>query len=90
MISLVTEFTSLMNAVTSSLNYQYPGTLWAFLPLFLVIATYLMPSIIALINNKRPVSVAILNLSLGWTFIVWFILLCWVTWKSAQPDIKTP
>jgi hypothetical protein len=62
MISLVTEFTSLMNAVTSSLNYQYPGTLWAFLPLFLVIATYLMPSIIALINNKRPFSVAILRI----------------------------
>lgn len=88
MISLIPDLTSLLNTVTSSLNYEQSGSLWAFLPLILIIATYLMPSIIALINNKRLVFIAILNVSLGWTFVVWFLLLCWVTWKSAQPHSK--
>lgn len=41
---------------------------------------YFLPTIIALVRHKRnTVSILLLNLFLGWTFIGWIIALVWAS-----------
>jgi len=50
-----------------------------FLPVFgFGFVMYFLPSIIALVRNKRDIAaIALLNLFLGWSVIGWIVALIW-------------
>lgn len=50
--------------------------------IILLMALYLLPSILALtMNNKNKVGIILVNLLLGWTFLGWVGALVWVVKK---------
>jgi len=54
-----------------------------FLLAVLLIAIYFLPTIIAMVREKKAaVSIFLLNLFLGWTFLGWVAALVW----SAMPE----
>jgi len=60
-----------------------------FLPsvLILILAVYLIPSIIAAVRNHREVGAVFrLNLFLGWTFIGWLAALVWAMERRNEHD----
>jgi hypothetical protein len=49
----------------------------------LSLALYFLPTIIALLWNKRnTLAISMLNLLLGWTFIGWVVALVWSVTKD--------
>lgn len=43
----------------------------------IILAVYLLPSIIALANRNKRRRVILFNIFLGWTFVMWIICLVW-------------
>ena len=60
----------------------------AFFPFFGVgFVSYFLPSIIALARSKRNLlSIFLLNLFLGWTFVGWVVALVW----AVKVDVPAP
>uniref|UniRef100_A0A7C3SQE8 Superinfection immunity protein n=1 Tax=Dictyoglomus turgidum TaxID=513050 RepID=A0A7C3SQE8_9BACT len=53
-----------------------------------LILFYFLPTIIALLlHRKNTISVFLLNLFLGWTFIGWVIALVWATVKDKTQTV---
>jgi len=56
--------------------------------ILLLIVVYFIPMIVALMRNHRnKVSIIVVNILLGWTFIGWVIAL---VWSLTQPHEQTP
>lgn len=56
--------------------------------LFIFVAVYFLPAIVAgSRNHRQALSIQVLNLFLGWTFIGWVVALVWAV--SAQPESGT-
>lgn len=45
--------------------------------IWVAVGFYFVPSIIAWVRGKSPMAVTVVNTSLGWTGIGWFVSLVW-------------
>ena len=55
----------------------------------IVLALYLIPSIIAITRNKRnQIAILVLNILLGWTFIGWVVAIVWALTVDADTTIS--
>lgn len=58
--------------------------------ILLIAAVYFLPTIIAFIKgHEKKLAISRINLALGWTVFVWFILLLWVVNDKAEKQIAT-
>lgn len=58
-----------------------------FVLLLLVLAVYMLPSIIALAKRSRRTKVILFNIFLGWTVVMWIISL---VWACKRVEVQTP
>lgn len=50
----------------------------------IIVITYLLPSIIAMErDHKNGVAIFLINVALGWTFVIWFGCLIWSVWRKS-------
>lgn len=54
-----------------------------FLIALIIVIAYLLPSIVAIEReHKNSVAIILINLVLGWTFVIWFGCLIWSVWRK--------
>lgn len=46
-------------------------------PIWIVVLLYFFPTMVAWIRGRSPMAVTVLNTSLGWTGVGWFVSLLW-------------
>jgi len=53
------------------------------------VLVYLLPTTIALLrNHHRKITVFVVNLLLGWTAIIWLVLLFWTIFSDRRPPME--
>ena len=55
-----------------------------FIALFVALAIYMLPSIIALAKRNHRTKVILFNIFLGWTVIMWIISLVWACKRDEE------
>jgi Superinfection immunity protein len=69
------------------------SVLWALLAVVFALALYFLPTIFAIVLGHPPgrvTLIGVLNLFLGWTGILWFVLLGWAMIGRPKPVEEGP
>ena len=63
------------------------GGLASFIPL-IMFGVYLLPTIIALSKRNRRLKVALFNIFLGWTVVIWVFCMVWACKREVKVETK--
>ena len=69
------------------------SVIWALLAIVFALAIYFLPTILAAVLHHpsgRVVLIGVLNLFLGWTGLLWFVLLGWAMIGRPRPAEEGP